>query len=358
MDKQREISTSSREGWFDIVLKLGLIAILVVLSFQILEPFILPAIWGVILAIALYSAFLKLSDRLHGYRKIAAAIITILLLLLFMGPFGILSVGLVENLQDLATQLQSGGFKIMSPPDAIADWPIIGKPLHRIWTLAVTDTGGALEEVAPQLKAIGGWLLNLAANLGGGFFQFLLAIIIAGLVLPNAESGHRAITAFANKVANQKGARFVEMAGATIRNVAWGVMGVALLQAILSGLAFLTVDIPLAGLLAFLVLLLSAVQIGPAIVIVPVIIYVFFTADIFIAVLFTIWIVPVMLLDNILKPILVSRGLDTPMIIIFMGVIGGTLSFGIVGLFIGPVILGIGYRLLVEWISDRSDADG
>ncbi len=214
----------------------------------------------------------------------------------------------------------------------------------------------ALSEQADKLQDAGGWLLNLAAGLGGGFLQFLLAVLIAGLLLPNAKSARRAIFAFADKVMDTNGAYFVDLAGATIRNVALGVMGIALLQSLLSGMAFLFVEVPAAGLLAFLVLLFSAVQIGPLIVVVPVTIYVFWSAELLHAILFTIWIVPVSFPDTALKPILVSRGLDTPMIVIFVGVIGGTLSFGIIGLFVGPVALGIGYKVLVEWTKSSETA--
>ena len=185
--------------------------------------------------------------------------------------------------------------------------------------------------------------------------QFVFAVLITGLLLPNASSAQKAILAFADKVTEENGAYLVNLAGATIRNVAIGIMGIALLQGLLSGMAFLAIDVPAAGLLAFLVLFFSAIQIGPLIIVVPVIGYVFWTVELLPAILFTAWIIPVSFLDTALKPILVSRGLDTPMIVIFIGVIGGTLSFGIIGLFVGPVALGIGYKLLTEWTRRKGD---
>jgi len=332
-----------------LAIKLGLIVLLILLCFQIMAPFLLPVLWGVILAIALYSGFAQISRWLNGRENWAAASITLLTLVMLLGPVGILAAKLVENLQDLASALQSGAIELPSPPAAVIGWPFIGEPLYNFWTLAATDLEYALFEQANYLQDAGGWLLDLAAGLGGGFLQFLFAVLIAGLLLPNAKSARDAIFAFADKVTEKNGAYLVNLSGATIRNVAVGIMGIALLQALLSGMAFLAIEMPAAGLLAFLVLLFSAVQIGPLIVVVPVIAYVFWTVDLLPAILFTAWIIPVSFLDTALKPILVSRGLDTPMIVIFVGVIGGTLSFGIVGLFVGPVALGIGYKLIVEW---------
>lgn len=354
-DQDPQSTATGHPGPLELAIKLGLIALLILLCFQITAPFLLPVLWGVILAIALYGGFAKISKWLNGRENWAAALITLLTLVMLLGPVGILAAKLVENLQDVATELQSGAIEIPSPPAAVIGWPFVGEPLYNFWTLAATDLEYAISEQANYLQDAGGWLLNLAAGLGGGFLQFLVAVLIAGLLLPNAESARRAIFAFADKVTEKNGAYLVNLSGATIRNVAIGIMGIALLQGLLSGMAFLAVDVPAAGLLAFLVLLFSAVQVGPLIVVVPVIGYVFWSVELLPAILFTAWIIPVSFLDTALKPILVSRGLDTPMIVIFVGVIGGTLSFGIVGLFVGPVALGIGYKLLFEWT--RRDPD-
>ena len=348
-------SPTGHPGPLELAIKLGLIVLLILLCFQIMAPFLLPVLWGVILAIALYGGFTKISSWLNGHQNWAAALITVLTLVLLLGPVGILAAKLVENLQDVATELQTGAIEIPAPPPAVIGWPFIGEPLYSFWTLAATDLDYAISEQASYLEDAGRWLLDLAAGLGGGFLQFLFAVLIAGLLLPNAASARRAIFNFADKVTEENGAYLVNLSGATIRNVAVGIMGIALLQSLLSGMAFLAIEVPAAGLLAFLVLLFSAVQIGPLIVVVPVIGYVFWTAELLPAILFTAWIIPVSFLDTALKPILVSRGLDTPMIVIFVGVIGGTLSFGIVGLFVGPVALGIGYKLLTEWT--RRDDD-
>ena len=320
-----------------------------------MAPFILPVLWGVILAIALYGGFTKISQLLRGHPNWAAALITVLTLVLLLGPVGILAAKLVENLQDVATRLQSGAIEIPAPPLAIISWPFLGEPIYNFWTLAATDLEYAISEQASYLENAGRWMLDLATGLGGGFLQFVFAVLISGLLLPNASSAQKAILAFADKVTEENGAYLVNLAGATIRNVAVGIMGIALLQGLLSGMAFLAIEVPAAGLLAFLVLFFSAIQIGPLIIVVPVIGYVFWTVELLPAILFTAWIIPVSFLDTALKPILVSRGLDTPMIVIFIGVIGGTLSFGFIGLFVGPVALGIGYKLLTEWTRRKDD---
>jgi predicted PurR-regulated permease PerM len=208
----------------------------------------------------------------------------------------------------------------------------------------------ALAEIGPQLEATSRWLFGFVAGLGLGFLQFILAIMIAGLLLAHAGAAQGAAQAFARRVAGARGLSFLELGIATIRNVARGVLGTALVQATLAGIGLVAVGIPAAGLLAFLVFLLSALQLGSGLVLVPAMIYVFATADLLTALLFAAWSIPVTLVDNFLKPILMSRGVDVPMLVIFIGVVGGTLASGIIGLFIGPVVLALGYKLLVAWV--------
>lgn len=180
--------------------------------------------------------------------------------------------------------------------------------------------------------------------------QFVISIVIAGFLLYRAAAGQRAAVAFARRTAGDRGAGMVELATATIRNVARGVLGTALVQAVLAGIGLLVAGVPAAGLLTLLVFLLSALQVGAGLVLIPAMIYVFATADLLTGILFAAWSVPVALVDNVLKPILMGRGVDVPMLVIFAGVIGGTLASGIIGLFIGPVVLALGYKLASAWI--------
>jgi predicted PurR-regulated permease PerM len=202
---------------------------------------------------------------------------------------------------------------------------------------------------------LGKWLLSGAAGAGIGILQFVAAIVIAGVILRHDESGKRISYAIARRLAEEHGAGFIDLARATIRSVSRGILGVALLQSILAGLGFLVAGVPAAGLWAFLCLLLSVIQIGIFPITVPVIIYVFATGDTTTAVIFLIWSIMVGMLDNVLKPLLLGRGVNVPMAVIFVGAIGGFLASGIIGLFIGSVILVLGYEMLLGWLEIDAD---
>ena len=241
---------------------------------------------------------------------------------------------------------------IPPPPEDIAGWPIIGEQLERSWRLASVNLTAALGEIRPQIAAFGRWLLATVAELGLGILQFVVAIIIAGVFLANAQGGGRTARAIAVRLAGDRGADYADLGQATVRSVARGILGVALIQSLLAGLGFLAVGVPGAGLLALVCLLLAVVQIGPALVLIGAVIYVFSTADSFTAVVFLIWSIFVALIDNILKPILLGRGVKVPMLVIFVGAIGGLLASGIIGLFVGSVILALSFTLFKAWLTE------
>jgi predicted PurR-regulated permease PerM len=227
---------------------------------------------------------------------------------------------------------------------------LIGEGLSEFWTLASTNLEAALSQVGPQLKALGGWLLAAAAGAGFSILQFLIAIVIAGVFLYRAEQGKRVSQAVAYRVAGPRGGELAELSELVVRSVARGILGVALIQALLAGLGFLVAGVPGAGLWALLCLILSTVQIGLFPVSVPMVFYVFSTSDTLTAILFLAWMLVVSVIDNILKPILLGRGVEVPMMVIFVGAIGGFLAAGIIGLFVGPVLLVLGYRLFLAWL--------
>jgi predicted PurR-regulated permease PerM len=259
---------------------------------------------------------------------------------------------LVESAQGLAADLTDGTLSIPAPPESIGSWPIIGEPLERFWRLASVNLGAALAEIRPQIAAFGRWLLATVAELGLGILQFVLAIIIAGVLLANAQGGGHAARAIATRFAGERGADYAELGQATVRSVARGILGVALIQSLLAGLGFLAAGVPGAGLLALVCLLLAVVQIGPAVVLIGTVIYVFSTADTFTAVIFLIWSIFVGLLDNVLKPVLLGRGVKVPMVVIFVGAIGGFLASGIIGLFVGSVVVGLSFTLFKAWLAE------
>lgn len=349
-----DADTTERDAFarkaLEAAIRIGLVALLLAWCWEIVRPFVTPVAWGMILAIAVYPGFAALRRLFAGHGGWAAIVVTAFALVVFLGPIGLLTTRLLDNLQVLAVDLSDGAVAVPPPPDGVARWPLIGEPLHRLWVLASHNLEEALAEVGPQLQTISGWLLRFVAGLGLGFLQFLLAIVIAGLLLAHAGTAQDAARAFARRAAGARGLGFLELGTATVRNVARGVLGTALIQATLAGVGLIAVGIPAAGLLTFLTFLLSALQIGPGLVLIPAMIYVFATADLLPAILFAAWTIPVTLVDNFLKPILMSRGVDVPMLVIFIGVVGGTLASGIIGLFVGPVVLALGYKLLVAWV--------
>jgi predicted PurR-regulated permease PerM len=336
----------------EAAIRIGLVALLVAWCFQIVRPFIVPVVWGIIIAVALHPGYRRLEAALGNRRTIAATLFTLLMLILLIGPTVMLAGTLAESAQGLAARLTAGNLAIPPPPESIGSWPLIGEPLERFWRLASVNVGAALAEITPQIAAFGRWLLSAVAELGLGILQFVLAIIIAGVFLANAQGGGQTARAIAARLAGERGADYAELGQATVRSVARGILGVAVIQSLLAGLGFLAVGVPGAGLLALVCLLLAVVQIGPAVVLIGTVIYVFSTAATFTAVIFLIWSIFVGLIDNVLKPVLLGRGVKVPMVVIFVGAIGGFLASGIIGLFVGAVVLALSFTLFRAWLTE------
>jgi predicted PurR-regulated permease PerM len=236
----------------------------------------------------------------------------------------------------------------------------VGPDLHRYWQLAADNLEEAVREAGPALavlKEAGEWLLEAAAGTGLALLQFVVAIIIAGVLLAYAEGGARATRALAERLAPERGQGFAKMAEQTVRSVATGILGVALLQGILAGLGFLVAGVPAAGLLTVVCIVLGVIQIGVALVMIPVVIYLFFTADTSTAVAFLVYAILISPLDNILKPLLLGRGVRVPMVVVFIGAIGGFIHAGIIGLFVGAVIFTLGYGLFMAWLYPQALAE-
>jgi predicted PurR-regulated permease PerM len=337
----------------EAVIRVGVIAGLVAWCFMIARPFLVPIIWGAIIAVTVFHGYEKLKIALGGRRVLAAVLLTLLMLVMLVVPSVLLGNSLVSGASKLMTSFQSGNLFIPAPPDSVARWPLIGEPIARAWTLASTDVGEALRQASPLLKPFGTWLLNAAEGAGIALLQFVLAIFVAGAFLANAEAARGITQAIAKRLAGDRGLVLAGVAEHTIRSVASGILGVALIQALLAGLGFLVAGVPAAGLLTLICLLFGVMQLGVVIVLIPVVIYLFLTADTTIAVGFLIWAIVVAPVDNILKPILLGRGVDVPMLVIFVGAIGGFLSSGIIGLFLGAVVLAAGYKLILSWLKQE-----
>ena len=338
-------------GWTDTAIRFALVALIVYWSFLLLRPFIAILIWAAILSVALYPVYLWLKRVLGGRPTIASFLLTLLLLVVILGPVSIIGVELVENLSGIAAGISAGTVTVPPPPPYIAEWPLVGSKLSAFWEAASIELARTLASIAPQLKDAALTLLGAAGNIGIGVLQFAVAIIIAGFIYGRAAGLHDTLKSFAVRAAPRMGEGFVDLAQGTVRSVARGVVGISLLQAILFGIGAMAADIPLAGLWTFAAFILAIVQIGPGLVIIPVIIFAWSSMDTLSAAILTAYLVPVMLLDNVLKPIVMGRGLPVPMLVIFIGVIGGTMAHGLIGLFVGPIVLAIGYELGKAWVA-------
>jgi predicted PurR-regulated permease PerM len=251
----------------------------------------------------------------------------------------------------LVARFADGSIAIPPPPEIIKAWPVIGDKAYAVWQLASTNLTELLIQAAPQLKPLGSRLLSTAGSVGINLLKFILAAAISGFLLIPGPALVQSIKNIVVHIAGTRGEEFVDLTGATIRNVSRGIIGIGILQALLAGVGLLLAGVPAAGLFSFLVLLFGILQIGPSIILIPLIVWSWFTMDTRIAVLFTLYMVPVNLLDNLLRP-LVAKGLSTPMPVILIGVLGGTLVHGLIGLFVGPIVLSIAWQLLVVWARD------
>jgi predicted PurR-regulated permease PerM len=334
----------------EAVIRIGAIAGLIGWCFMIARPFLVPIVWGAIIAVTVFHGFEKLAAALGGRRVLAAVLVTLIMLVILVVPSVLLGDSLVSGVSRLMQSFQGGDYSIPPPPESVARWPLIGEPISRVWTLASQDLGEALRQASPLLKRFGTWLLNAVEGAGIALLQFVLAIFISGAFLANTEAAGRMTRAVAERLAGERGLILAGVAEHTIRSVASGILGVALIQALLAGLGFLVAGVPAAGLLTLICLLTGVIQLGVVIVLIPVVIYLFSTAETTTAVGFLIWALLVAPIDNVLKPMLLGRGVDVPTLVIFVGAIGGFLSSGIIGLFLGAVVLAVGYKLFLAWL--------
>jgi predicted PurR-regulated permease PerM len=343
----------SGEEVIQLAIRLGLLAFLVYWSFVLVQPFIPILAWAVVLAVALYPLYSWLSKHLGDRPKLTAAIITGISLAIVIGPATWLGLGLIESLRNFASQLAAGTLDLPSPPQNVKNWPIVGPQLFALWEQASTNLGTALSEVAPHLKPLAGPVFAFAGSAGVGTLKFIMSVVLAGFLFPYGPGLVATTRRIQARLLLQRNEDFVALAGATIRSVSQGVIGIAALQALLVGVGLKLAGLPYAGVFAFAVLLLGILQIGSSPVLLPLVIWIWATQDTAFALFMTVYLVVVGLADNVLKPLVMGRGLSTPMLVIFIGVLGGTIAHGIVGLFVGPIILAVAWQLMMAWIRDE-----
>jgi predicted PurR-regulated permease PerM len=345
------LSAASGE-FLDVLIRAGLIVALVIFCYEIFHPFLSVMLWAIILAVMLYPLNMLIARRLHLSSGKAAILLVLVGLSILIVPMVFLGESVATSVQRAMHFAQDWTPEIPPPAASVQDWPLIGDKVFAIWTHASTDMTWAIQEVAPHLKSFSTLILLKLAGVGRGIIVFILALIIAGFFMAYGEAAGRRANAIAARIFSpERGPELAVLCTSTIRAVAQGVVGIAFIQMLMVGVSLIIMGIPAAGLLALMVLLLGIMQLPTFLVTVPIIIYVFMQEGAgFATIVFAIWNVLAGLSDNVLKPLLLGRGVAVPMPVILIGALGGMITNGIIGLFIGPVILAIGYELFNSWV--------
>ncbi|MDD0842703.1 AI-2E family transporter [Pseudomonas sp. Gutcm_11s] len=339
----------------DTLIRAGLIATLVVACYEIFHPFLSLMAWATILAVTLYPLHGMLKTRVGGGEGRAAALLVIIAIAILLVPAYLLGASLTESVQSVIAVVKEEGVHLPAPPAAIADWPLIGKPLYAFWAQTAADLSSALQQAAPHMKGAALGLLSKLAGAGVGLLVFIGALIIAGVIMAYGQTGHASAQRIANRVvAEGHGRNMTALCTATTRAVAQGVIGIAFIQMLLIGAGFIVKGVPGAGLLALGVLIIGIMQLPATLITLPVIAYVFFAEGASVTVIiFAIYTFVAGMADNVLKPMLLGRGVDVPMPVVLIGALGGMVVGGIIGLFIGPVLLAVGYKLFWQWVDQQ-----
>ncbi len=339
---------------FDTVIRLGLALLLMIWCFQILRPFIIPVMWGIVIAVAVYPFYLKLCSMLGGRQKLAAALYTLIALAFLIAPTIMISGSLFDTSKKLAEEIQQGTLAIPPPDERVSEWPLVGEQVYSIWNQAASNLEETLNKYRSGIKKVGQVIISAVAGAGGGVLQFILSIFISGILLASSSGAYDfSLKIFKRLTGDRQGQQFTDLVVATIRNVAQGVLGIAILQAVLAGIGMYLMGVPGWGFWTILVLIVAVAQLPLILILGPVIGYVFSVSDTTPAVLFTVWSVLVSMTDGFLKPLFLGRGMETPMLVILLGAIGGMMLSGILGLFVGAIVLALGYELFMAWLNQE-----
>jgi len=331
---------------------------LIVASFWILRPFLAAAIWATMIAVATWPAMLWLQARLWQRRALAVVAMTVILVLVFVVPLALAISTIVLNADEIVVLVKAiADFRMPTPPQWIADLPFVGAKVVIAWEqAAAAGVEGLLAKLLPYAGSATKWFVAEAGNVGFLLVQFLLTLALAALIYARGEAAALEVARFGRRLAGASGENAVQLAGQAIRGVALGVVVTAVVQAALGGVGLAIAGVPFAGLLTAVMLFLCIAQVGPSPVLVPAVIWLYWSGETAWGTVVLVWSLVVVTLDNVLRPMLIQRGADLPLLLIFAGVIGGLLAFGLVGIFVGPVVLAVAYTLLRAWISDRSTA--
>lgn len=337
----------------DVLIQAGLIVVLVSFCYKIFAPFMTLMLWALILAVTLYPLQQRMARKMNGKQGLASTVLVLLGILLIFVPVVLLTNSLADSVTGLINGMRDNTLVIPPPSDKVATWPIIGEKLHALWAMAANDLPSLIQSLQPKIGDLARASLAFVASIGGGMLQFLFSFIIAGVIMAFGAGGHESARAISCRlVGSERGEQFRELSTKTIRAVAQGVIGVAFIQSILLGLGLMLADVPFAGVLAAVSLILGIAQIPAVIIVIPALAYIWIggTHDTVPAIIYSVLLVIAGLADNILKPLMLGRGVDAPMPVILLGALGGMVSGGILGMFVGATLLALGYQIFMSWV--------
>jgi predicted PurR-regulated permease PerM len=343
----------------EIAVSLGLILIIVAWCLQILSPFASLLAWGAIIAISVYPLFLKLRARLGGSNKLAVIVFSVIGLGIVIVPSWMFADSMIDSVQDFHASAEAGQFEIKPPPESVKDWPLVGGRVYEGWAAASANTRQFLDLHHEKVESLTRTVVSRGAGVFLGILLFLASILIGAALLANADKVSQGMHRMFHRLAGSNGDEMLSLTVQTIRSVTVGVLGIAMIQALAGGIGMYAVGIPAVGIWTLLILILAIAQLPPWLVLLPMIIYVFSYESTTVAVIFMIWSLIVSFADMVLKPLFLGRGVPVPMLVILLGAIGGMIMRGVMGLFVGAVILALGYKLFQWWLKDGEipDAD-
>lgn len=339
---------------FEVLIRAGLLLVLVMICFQVFSPFLILMIWAVILAVTLYPLHQILAGRMRGRQGLAATVIVLVGIVLIVTPTAILVNSLGDSVLQLIKDVQSNELKVPPPRANVAQWPLIGEKLHAAWSQAYSDLPAFVESMQPKIGELARKGLSFVAAIGGGLLMFLAAFIVSGILMAYGEKGGDSCRAiFDRVVGKERGEEFTQLSTATVRAVAQGVVGVAFIQAIVVGLCLLVAGVPWAGALSAIVMVLGVAQIPALLVTLPAIIYIWSSGSYGTgaAVAYSVLLFVAGMTDNVLKPLMLGRGVEAPMPVILLGALGGMATAGILGMFVGATLLALGYQIFMGWVA-------
>lgn len=337
-----------------IIFSVLAIVLLMAASFWILQPFLLPLVWATMIAVATWPMLLGAEKRLRHSRALAVLVMTTALLLVLILPLTLAVKTILVNVDAMKEWVKGLSAAGLPPlPEWVVNLPLVGEKAADLWAKAAAGgSGGLSAQLSPYAQKVLAWFVNNAGGFGLIIVQFLLALVLTAILYAKGETAAMGVRSFFRRLAGERGDKMVILAGKSVRAVAMGIVVTALIQSVLGGVGLWIAGIPGVALLTAVMFLLAIAQVGVVPVLAVAVGWLFWKDATFWAVALLVWTVIVGSLDNVIRPFLIKKGADLPMLLILAGVIGGLVAFGIIGLFVGPVVLAVTYTLVKEWVAD------